>query len=107
MEDNEDWVLVRAPSQKDLWNPTSPNVADNEPSRPLKVTFSGPAKYWTDAIPIGNGRLGAMVWGGVQNEVLQLNGKSIYLKDSILLSVSILKILNLVAVTLWIFVTIC
>jgi alpha-L-fucosidase 2 len=77
MEDNEDWVLVRAPSQKDLWNPTSPNVADNEPSRPLKVTFSGPAKYWTDAIPIGNGRLGAMVWGGVQNEVLQLNGKSI------------------------------
>jgi alpha-L-fucosidase 2 len=43
----------------------------------LKVTFSGPAKYWTDAIPIGNGRLGAMVWGGVQNEVLQLNGKSI------------------------------
>jgi alpha-L-fucosidase 2 len=77
MEDNEDLVLVRAPSQKDLWNPTSVNASADEPSRPLKVTFSGPAKYWTDAIPIGNGRLGAMVWGGVQNEVLQLNGKSI------------------------------
>ncbi|KAI6701433.1 hypothetical protein NL676_015757 [Syzygium grande] len=31
-------------------------------SEPLKVTFSGPAKYFTDAAPIGNGRLGAMVW---------------------------------------------
>ncbi|PNY12361.1 alpha-L-fucosidase 2-like protein [Trifolium pratense] len=77
MEDNEEWVLVRAPSQKDLWNPTSPNAAD-ESSRPLKVTFSGPAKYWTDAIPIGNGRLGAMVWGGVQNEVLQLNEDTLW-----------------------------
>jgi alpha-L-fucosidase 2 len=36
-----------------------------EGPRPLKVTFSGPAKHWTDAIPIANGRLGAMIWGGV------------------------------------------
>jgi len=41
----------------------------------LKVTFSGPAKHWTDSIPIGNGRLGAMIWGGtVASETLQLNG---------------------------------
>ncbi|WJX14933.1 Alpha-L-fucosidase 2 [Trifolium repens] len=78
MEDNEDLVLVRAPSEKDLWNPTSVNASADEPSRPLKVTFSGPAKYWTDAIPIGNGRLGAMVWGGVQNEVLQLNEDTLW-----------------------------
>lgn len=74
MEDGE-WVLVRAPPQKDWWNPTLSNVND-EPSRPLKVTFSGPATHWTDAIPIGNGRLGAMIWGGVSSELLQLNGKS-------------------------------
>lgn len=77
MEDG-DWVLVRAPSQKHLWKPSLPNADDldgDEPSRPLKVTFSSPAKYWTDAIPIGNGRLGAMVWGGVHTDVLQLNGK--------------------------------
>lgn len=43
-------------------------------SDPLKLTFNGPAKHWTDAIPIGNGRLGAMVWGGVDTEILQLNG---------------------------------
>jgi hypothetical protein len=75
MEDGK-WVLVRRSSQKDLWRPSLPN-ADDEPSRPLKVTFSEPAEYWTDAIPIGNGRLGAMIWGGVQSEVLQLNGKKI------------------------------
>lgn len=51
--------------------------ADDEPPRPLKVTFSEPAEYWVDAIPIGNGRLGAMIWGCVPSEKLQLNGKSI------------------------------
>jgi alpha-L-fucosidase 2 len=47
---------------------------NDESSKPLKVTFSGPAKHWTDAIPIGNGRHGAMIWGGVALETLQLNG---------------------------------
>ncbi|KAL3722309.1 hypothetical protein ACJRO7_034651 [Eucalyptus globulus] len=47
-------------------------------SEPLKVTFSGPAKYFTDAAPIGNGRLGAMVWGGVASELLQLNEDTLW-----------------------------
>ncbi|KAK2405119.1 alpha-L-fucosidase [Trifolium repens] len=76
MEDGK-WVLVHRSSQKDLWRPSLPN-ADDEPSRPLKVTFSEPAEYWTDAIPIGNGRLGAMIWGGVQSEVLQLNEDTLW-----------------------------
>ncbi|KAK3412319.1 hypothetical protein EUGRSUZ_I01092 [Eucalyptus grandis] len=45
---------------------------------PLKVTFGGPAKYFTDAAPIGNGRLGAMVWGGVASELLQLNEDTLW-----------------------------
>ncbi|CAK8573887.1 unnamed protein product [Lathyrus sativus] len=75
-----DWVVVRAPSQKHMWKPSLTNAddLDEEPSRPLKVTFSGPAKYWTDAIPIGNGRLGAMVWGGVHTDVLQLNEDTLW-----------------------------
>ena len=72
MEDGE-WVLVGRPSEKDLWEPS---FVQTEPSiKPLQVRFSGRAKHWTDAIPIGNGRLGAMVWGGVQSETLNLNGK--------------------------------
>ncbi|XP_028788004.1 alpha-L-fucosidase 2 [Neltuma alba] len=45
---------------------------------PLKVTFTEPAKHWTDAIPLGNGRLGAMVWGGVASEIIQLNEDTLW-----------------------------
>lgn len=75
MEDG-DWVLVRPPAEKDLWTPSL--VKEEDSSRPLKITFSGPAKHWTDAIPIGNGRLGAMVWGGVASETLQLNEDTLW-----------------------------
>ncbi|RDX58928.1 Alpha-L-fucosidase 2, partial [Mucuna pruriens] len=76
MED-EGWVLVRNPPQKDWWNPSLTN-AGNEPPRPLKINFAGPATHWTDAIPIGNGHLGAMVWGGVPSELLQLNEDTLW-----------------------------
>ncbi|CAN0880084.1 Alpha-L-fucosidase 2 [Linum grandiflorum] len=45
---------------------------------PLKITFSSPAKEWTDAIPIGNGRLGAMVCGGVASETIHLNEDTLW-----------------------------
>lgn len=35
--------------------------------------YDKPADYWEEALPLGNGRLGAMVYGGVQTEILQLN----------------------------------
>lgn len=41
----------------------------------LKLQFFEPAKFWTDAFPVGNGRLGAMVFGGVRTELVQLNGR--------------------------------
>ncbi|KAK4258811.1 hypothetical protein QN277_005217 [Acacia crassicarpa] len=47
-------------------------------SEPLKVTFTEPAKHWTDAIPVGNGRLGAMVWGGVSSEIIQLSEDTLW-----------------------------
>lgn len=57
----------------DLWNSSLIGAADTS-NKPLKVRFGGPAKHWSDAVPIGNGRLGAMIWGGVANETLNLNG---------------------------------
>jgi len=39
----------------------------------LKLWYTQPAAKWEDAMPIGNGRLGAMVFGGTTNEHLQLN----------------------------------
>ncbi len=36
------------------------------------------AKVWTEALPIGNGRLGAMVYGGINKEHLQLNEETLW-----------------------------
>jgi len=40
--------------------------------------FQQPARRWTEAIPVGNGRLGAMVFGGTHSERIQLNEDSIW-----------------------------
>jgi alpha-L-fucosidase 2 len=40
---------------------------------PLTLWYQQPAKVWTEALPIGNGRLGAMIFGGAEREHLQLN----------------------------------
>ncbi len=39
----------------------------------LTLWYDKPAERWEEALPIGNGRLGAMVYGGVEREHLQLN----------------------------------
>src|SRR6188474_2121637 len=44
----------------------------------LRLWYRQPADQWTDALPIGNGRLGAMVFGGVARERLQLNEDTLY-----------------------------
>src|SRR5436190_11698066 len=38
-----------------------------------KLWYKKPAKVWTEALPVGNGRLGAMIFGGVTEELIQLN----------------------------------
>ncbi|KFZ00550.1 hypothetical protein V500_01029 [Pseudogymnoascus sp. VKM F-4518 (FW-2643)] len=45
---------------------------------PLHLWYREPASKWPDALPIGNGRLGAMVSGGVQQERWQLNEDSVW-----------------------------
>ena len=40
--------------------------------------YKQPAKIWTDALPIGNGRLGAMVFGEVDEDRLQLNEDTLW-----------------------------
>ena len=44
----------------------------------LKLWYQQPAKVWTEALPLGNSRLGAMVYGGVVNEQIQLNEESVW-----------------------------
>ena len=44
----------------------------------LKLWYSKPAKDWTEALPVGNSRLGAMVYGGTGREELQLNEETFW-----------------------------
>ena len=44
----------------------------------LKLWYNKPAQQWTEALPVGNGRLGAMVFGGVESEQLQLNEDTLW-----------------------------
>ncbi|GAB2291720.1 Alpha-L-fucosidase 2 [Dionaea muscipula] len=78
MEEEDDWVRVQSPTDSDLWNPSSAPGFESESTKPLKITFNVPAAHWTDALPIGNGRLGAMIWGGVASEILNLNEDTIW-----------------------------
>ena len=47
-------------------------------SKTTSITFSKPAENWDEALPIGNGRLGAMIYGTVGTEVFQLNDDSVW-----------------------------
>jgi alpha-L-fucosidase 2 len=47
-------------------------------AEPLVLWYSQPAKLWTDALPVGNGRLGAMVFGGVEYERIQFNEQTVW-----------------------------
>ncbi len=40
--------------------------------------YNKPAEKWMEALPVGNGRLGAMVFGGIEKETIQLNEESVW-----------------------------
>lgn len=44
----------------------------------MKLQYIQEAKTWNEALPIGNGRLGAMIFGGVVDEHLQLNEDTLW-----------------------------
>ena len=44
----------------------------------LTLWYTQPATEWNEALPIGNGRLGAMVYGGIEQEHLQLNEDTLW-----------------------------
>ena len=51
--------------------------AQYDPSA-LRLQYSRAAQKWVEALPIGNGRVGAMVFGGVGTERLQLNEDTLW-----------------------------
>ncbi len=43
-----------------------------------RLFYDAPAQVWTEALPLGNGRLGAMVYGGVAKELVPINEDTIW-----------------------------
>jgi hypothetical protein len=55
------------------WREVAPGCGDGQPAKPLKLWYDRPAKVWDEALPPGNGHIGAMVYGNPLNEYYQLN----------------------------------
>lgn len=44
----------------------------------LQLRYDRPAEAWEEALPLGNGRIGAMVFGGPEHECFQLNEETVW-----------------------------
>ena len=47
-------------------------------SEPAVLWYASPARYWVEALPLGNGRMGAMLFGGADVEHIQFNEESLW-----------------------------
>ena len=43
-----------------------------------RLWYDQPAERWTDALPIGNGKLGAMIYGRTDSETIQINEETVW-----------------------------
>src|SRR6185503_18053239 len=62
-------------SQLSLWYRAP---ASDHPLGEARSTGQGANQEWVRALPVGNGRLGAMVFGGIVHERLQLNEDTLW-----------------------------
>jgi alpha-L-fucosidase 2 len=54
------------------------NQPEKETNPSLTLWYDKPATGWTEALPIGNGRLGAMIYGGDSTETIQFNEETLW-----------------------------
>lgn len=57
---------------------TTARSATGTGTHPMRLWYQAPAAEWLEALPVGNGRIGAMVFGGTDTERLQLNEDSVW-----------------------------
>jgi alpha-L-fucosidase 2 len=68
-------------TQRSAWSAKrTANAAEPKPSD-YRIFFEQPATAWPDAIPVGNGRLGATVFGAPVHERIQLNEESVWMGE--------------------------
>ncbi len=57
---------------------TENNTQEHDDWSAMILWYRQPAKQWIEALPLGNGRLGAMVYGRTEKEIIQLNEDTIW-----------------------------
>ena len=68
-------ALAQRPTLK-AWSEGTEGVTSQH-----SIFFEQPAAAWPDAVPVGNGRLGAVVFGGTRKERLQLNEETVWIGE--------------------------
>lgn len=58
--------------------PATPTPPAGIPKGDMVIWYRQPAKEWMEAMPVGNGRMGGMVFGGIRNERIALNESSFW-----------------------------
>lgn len=51
---------------------------EKEPASTYELWYDQPSAEWTDALPVGNGRLGAMIYGKTADEIIQFNEETLW-----------------------------
>lgn len=54
------------------------NLYGQSANQPSKLWYDSPAKVWEEALPLGNGKTGAMVFGKIAQERIQLNDNTLW-----------------------------
>jgi len=53
-------------------------VSSYSKAETYELRYDKPAEKWTEALPVGNGRLGAMIYGGTAHEIIQFNEETLW-----------------------------
>ena len=53
-------------------------ITDKSKSTKTDIWFNQPATTWNEAIPIGNGTLGGMVYGGIESDTIKINEETLW-----------------------------
>jgi len=73
------YLLLYSILPTDLWSQDIDKKIDNKEFDPaVMMWYKEPADKWENALPIGNGRLGGMIFGNVEEERIQLNEDTYY-----------------------------
>jgi alpha-L-fucosidase 2 len=76
---NNDFIMPHIQIQKLLFSIALSFLSFNALAQnDLKLWYDKPARNWNEALPVGNGRLGAMVFGRVNEELIQLNEETLW-----------------------------